>query len=589
MRTLTNVISEIAHRLLDLLPSHKSTLSLLAQVGRKRRGRILGKKSREMATNVKSEELGISKNFLEMTEKDVLMLKFIMGVSFPENLLEGTMKTKADKFLGFMKKNQLDTTFDLDHTAIFSEVPKPLLNPAALKEELATMNTQVSRISVGKKVLKRVKPKKPAPGESKQVFNLHNKDPASRKQQQKAEERANRLEGMFKLEKKGKEREREREKEKDNVLEFAPVAVEFIFEKPRSSLMGHPSDLCDPPIGIRILQQLFSYGRLEVDHPDKKLKEAFPGFTINFGKGGSQRLPWMQKRQNQNAKGDKHDENEEDDEDDEDDEESNKVGGEEDTVYISNLQLPTSIQWLKVETVGRRRPVIMDLFSPTATVAFSHKQRQEKLLATPTKKPSKKSKQQYQQNETVERVYAIAASIMVLGKRGDDIRAKRLTLFPATPGCAATSMLLVLMSTSGIIQTDGKWIRTVQFGERVLTLQHPVSVEFIPEIMDIKHTIKDAFDDGMDSAHTSTNRHLFVQRVLNLLLTDEWEDNPNATAHKLDQWESAVTVSFPAPPPKKMTPVTPQRKTPSKPTPSKKTERNRKTPQHSRSRCRRRR
>ena len=68
-------------------------------------------------------------------------------------------------------------------------------------------------------------------------------------------------------------------------------------------------------------------------------------------------------------------------------------------------------------------------------------------------------------------------------------------------------MLLVLMSPTGVIQTDDKWIRTVQFGDRVLTLQHPLSVDFIPEIIDIKNVIKEAFDEGMDSVHTRTHTH----------------------------------------------------------------------------------
>ena len=162
---MTNVVSEIAHRLSDLLPSHKHTLALLAQVGRKRRGKILGNQNRTKATNVKTEEIKIGKDFLSMSEKDVMMLKFILGVSFPENLLEGTLKSKSSKFLDLMKKNQLDSSFDLDHTAVFrlgigplynaslfkhlfnydSEVPKPLLAPGALQAELYHMNTQVRK------------------------------------------------------------------------------------------------------------------------------------------------------------------------------------------------------------------------------------------------------------------------------------------------------------------------------------------------------------------------------------------------------------------------------------------------------------
>lgn len=94
-------------------------------------------------------------------------------------------------------------------------------------------------------------------------------------------------------------------------------------------------------------------------------------------------------------------------------------------------------------------------------------------------------------------------------------------------------MLLVLMSPSGVIQTDDEWIRTVQFGDRVLKLQHPLPIAAIPEIVDIKRTIMEAFDEGMDSVHTHNSRHTFVQRVLNLLSTTEWS-HPNGTFYRLD-------------------------------------------------------
>jgi len=97
----------------------------------------------------------------------------------------------------------------------------------------------------------------------------------------------------------------------------------------------------------------------------------------------------------------------------------------------------------------------------------------------------------------------------------------------------------VLMSPTGVIQTDDKWIRTVQFGDRVLTLQHPLSVDFIPEIIDIKNVIKEAFDEGMDSVHTRTSRHSFMQRVIKLLSTNEW-DNPNGI-------QSTINPFFPPP------------------------------------------
>lgn len=118
MRVLTNVVSEIAHRLLEVLPSHKHILLPLVQVGRKKRGRIL-QQNRASATNVKTEEFQLGQDFLAMAENDVLLLKFIIAVSFPENLLEGSIKGKLSKFVDFMQKNQLDTSFSLDNAAIF--------------------------------------------------------------------------------------------------------------------------------------------------------------------------------------------------------------------------------------------------------------------------------------------------------------------------------------------------------------------------------------------------------------------------------------------------------------------------------------
>ena len=290
----------------------------------------------------------------------------------------------------------------------------------------------MSRISIGKRVTKRIQPNQKVAGDKK-VFDLRKKggsgikgSPGKQMKGGEDQSRAAKLEDMF----------------REDVREFAPVAVEFLIEKPRISPTGFPSDLCDPPIGIRILQQLFSYGRLEMDHPEAAVKALFPSnVTVNFGgKNNSQRPAWMQRRGKKPAAASEKKKStnsevdfEESDESDEDEEAANKVGGEEDTVYISNLQLPSAIQWVKFETVGRRRPVIMDLFSPVATVAYSHRQQQEKLQSTPQ---SKKKKKNRHQEELESRVYGVAASIMVVGKRGDDFRAKRLTIFPATPGCA---------------------------------------------------------------------------------------------------------------------------------------------------------
>lgn len=293
----------------------------------------------------------------------------------------------------------------------------------------------MSRISVGKKYTKRVKAsQKPAAGDGKKVFNLSKGGGGAKgsplRQREEENSRATKLEDMF----------------REDVREFAPVAVEFVYEEPRMTPTEFASDLRDPPIGIRILQQLFSYGRLEVDHPEAALRAMFPGnITINIGdkRGGSQKPPWMQKKKKAPpppSRQEKGVDFEEGDEEDDTDEEENegKVGGEEDTVYISNLQLPSAIEWMKVDTIGRRRPIIMDLFSPVATVVYSHKQRQEKLQNTPSKK-KKRNRFSFEDSETV---YGVAASMMVVGKRGDDFRAKRLTIFPATPGCAVRRFYL---------------------------------------------------------------------------------------------------------------------------------------------------
>lgn len=127
-------------------------------------------------------------------------------------------------------------------------------------------------------------------------------------------------------------------------------------------------------------------------------------------------------------------------EDDEENGEADRVGGEEDTVYISNLQLPYAMQWAKVDVIGRKRPVIMDMLSPVATVQYSHAQRQK--AQGNSAKPKKKKKKGYLGDaDDSEKVYSVAASLMVLGKRDNNFRAKRLTILPATLTCAVRNSL----------------------------------------------------------------------------------------------------------------------------------------------------